>query len=82
MDDLVANGLVDTNIVEAHQLLTQMLVTMRLIAPETTTPSEESCELMAKACGSDYWNDLLARHDEARQSVSALWNRVKEGKPR
>jgi glutamate-ammonia-ligase adenylyltransferase len=82
IDELVANGFVGTNIVEAQRLLTQMLVTIRLIAPETTTPSEESCELMAKACGSDYWNDLLARHDEARQSVSALWNRVKEGKPR
>jgi glutamate-ammonia-ligase adenylyltransferase len=82
IDELVADGIADTNIAGAQRLLTQMLVTIRLIAPETTTPSEESCELMAKACGSDSWNELLARHDEARQSVSALWNRVKEGKPR
>jgi len=79
VDELVANDLVDENIAGAQRLLTQMLVTIRLIAPETTTPSEESCELMAKACGSDSWNELLARHDEARQSVLALWNRVKEG---
>ena len=82
VDELVADGIADTNIAGAQRLLTQMLVTIRLIAPETTTPSEESCELMAKACGSDSWNELLARHDEARQSVSALWNRVKEGKLR
>jgi glutamate-ammonia-ligase adenylyltransferase len=54
-----------------------MLITIRLIAPQTTSPSDESCELMAKACGSDSWSELLARHDEARQSVSALWDRVK-----
>jgi glutamate-ammonia-ligase adenylyltransferase len=79
VDELAANDIVGENIAGAQRLLTQMLVTIRLIAPETTTPSEESCELMAKACGSDSWNELLARHDEARQSVLALWNRVKEG---
>lgn len=82
LEELAANGLVSTNVVMAQKLLTQMLITIRLVAPETTSPSEESCELMAKACGSDNWNELLARHDEARQSVSALWQRVKEGKRR
>ena len=79
VDELIANNLIETNVREAQHLLTQMLVTIRLIAPETATPSDESCELMAKACGSESWTELLARHDEARQSVSALWQRVKEG---
>ena len=56
-----------------------MLVTIRLLAPKTTTPSDESCGLMAKICGFDSWAELLARHDEARQSVSALWDSVKKG---
>jgi hypothetical protein len=56
-----------------------MLITIRLIAPESATPSEESCELMARACGSESWSELLARHDEARHIVSALWERVKGG---
>jgi glutamate-ammonia-ligase adenylyltransferase len=77
VDELVAAGFIDAKVVHAQRLLTQMLVTIRLIAPESTMPSDESCELMAKACGSDSWNALLARHDEARHSVSALWNRVK-----
>ena len=80
VNELAADGFIDPNIVSAQRLLTQMLVTIRLVAPETTTPSDESCELMAKACGSDSWNELLACHEEARQSVSALWERVKEGK--
>jgi glutamate-ammonia-ligase adenylyltransferase len=79
VDELIANGLIEAKIADAQHLLTQMLVTIRLVAPQTTSPSEESCELMARACGSESWSELLARHDEARQSVSALWNQVKEG---
>ncbi|HET8534435.1 MAG TPA: glutamine-synthetase adenylyltransferase, partial [Sphingomicrobium sp.] len=82
VDELIANDLIEANIAEAQHLLTQMLVTIRLVAPQTTSPSEESCELMARACGSESWSELLARHDEARQSISALWQRVKEGKRR
>ncbi len=77
VETLAGAGLVDTSVVSAQRLLSEMLITIRLIAPETTRPTEESCELMAHACGSDGWDELLARHDEARQSVSALWTRVK-----
>jgi [glutamine synthetase] adenylyltransferase / [glutamine synthetase]-adenylyl-L-tyrosine phosphorylase len=73
-------GFVDTKIIDAQRLLTEMLITIRLVAPQTTTPSEESCELMARACGAETWSDLLARHDEARQSISQLWERVKESR--
>ena len=70
-------GFLDENIIAAQHLLTEMLITIRLVAPETTRPSEESCELMARACGCEGWDGLLARHDEARQCVSALWEEVK-----
>lgn len=76
---LAATGLADAKIIQAQQLLTEMLVTIRLVAPETTTPSEESCELMARACGAQGWRELLARHDDARHSVAQLWDRVKGG---
>lgn len=82
IDALIANDLLDEKIAEAQRLLTEMLVTIRLVAPQTTSPSEESCELMAQACGSGSWSELLARHDEARQSVLELWQQVKEGKRR
>ena len=74
---LADSDLIEENVVSAQRLLTEMLVTIRLVAPETTSPSEESCELMARACGAENWNDLLARHDDARHCVSALWDRVK-----
>jgi glutamate-ammonia-ligase adenylyltransferase len=81
IEEFARDNLIDASIVDTQRLLTQMLVTIRLIAPETASPSDESCELMARACGSDSWKELLARHDAARHSVSALWTQVKEGKP-
>jgi [glutamine synthetase] adenylyltransferase / [glutamine synthetase]-adenylyl-L-tyrosine phosphorylase len=77
--ELSEEGLIGANIVSAQLLLTEMLVAIRLVAPKTTNPSEESCELMAGACGAQSWAELLARHDEARHSISALWERVKGG---
>ncbi len=77
---LAKDGFIEQNVVDAQTLLTKMLVTIRLVAPETTSPSDESLELMARACGAECWAGLLARHDEARHSISELWNRVKEGK--
>ena len=77
---LAKAGLISTNIVAAQKLLTEMLITIRLLAPQTTTPSEESFELMARACGAESWPELLARHDEARQSISTLWEKVKESR--
>jgi glutamate-ammonia-ligase adenylyltransferase len=71
--------LIPANIVEAQKLLTEILVTIRLLAPETASPAQESCELMARACGAAGWGQLLARHDEARQSISELWQRVRGG---
>ncbi|MDQ3483662.1 MAG: bifunctional [glutamate--ammonia ligase]-adenylyl-L-tyrosine phosphorylase/[glutamate--ammonia-ligase] adenylyltransferase [Pseudomonadota bacterium] len=79
VEQLAQAGLLNEKIADAQKLLIKMLVTIRLVAPETTSPSEESCELMAKACGADSWPQLLARHDEARHSISQLWERVKGG---
>jgi len=79
VEQLAAKGIINVKIVEAQKLLTQMLVSMRLFAPESGSPTPESCELMARACGAGSWAELLARHDEARQCVSALWEKVKEG---
>jgi [glutamine synthetase] adenylyltransferase / [glutamine synthetase]-adenylyl-L-tyrosine phosphorylase len=74
---LAEAGLISANIVDAQRLLTEMLVTIRLIAPETARPTAESCELMAKACGATGWDELLEAHEKARHSVSALWTKVK-----
>jgi glutamate-ammonia-ligase adenylyltransferase len=76
VERLAADGLVDAKIIHAQHLLTRMLVALRLIAPDLNPPPEGR-ELMARACGATNWNELLARHDAARQSIAALWNEVK-----
>lgn len=76
VEQLVADGLIDQEIVGAQKLLTRMLVTLRLIAPDLR-PTQESRELMARVCGAANWDELLARHDAARQSISELWEKVK-----
>jgi glutamate-ammonia-ligase adenylyltransferase len=78
--ELTEAGFLATNVAKAQELLTEMLVAIRLLAPEAANPTEESCELMARACGAGSWNELLALHDEARACVLALWDKVKEGR--
>jgi len=77
IETLVAAGLMQPCIVPAHDLLTRMLVTMRLVAPGGGEIEQESRALVAEVCGHDEWEALLAAHDEARQSIAALWASVK-----
>ena len=59
-------------------LLTRMLVMMRLVAPADVKPNSETWQVVADACGAASWDELLAEHDAARQSVAALWDRIKQ----
>ena len=61
------------------RLLSRILVTMRLVAPDGSVPPAESRPLVAEVCGYADWDALLAAHDQARQRVAALWDRVKDG---
>jgi glutamate-ammonia-ligase adenylyltransferase len=74
LEQLEAASLIPANIVSAQNLLTRMLVMMRLVAPGDVKPTAETWNLVALACGAGSWDELLAEHDAARQSISALWN--------
>jgi glutamate-ammonia-ligase adenylyltransferase len=75
---LAAAGLIDTNIIGAQRLQTRMLVMKRLVAPDGHEPNPSTWELVAAACGVADHDALLAEHAAARQSVAALWNRIKD----
>jgi glutamate-ammonia-ligase adenylyltransferase len=76
---LVEADLIDTQ-TDAHlRLLSRLLVTMRLVAPDGSVPPAESRPLVAEVCGYPDWDALLAAHDEARQRIAALWQRIKDG---
>jgi glutamate-ammonia-ligase adenylyltransferase len=76
---LVKAGLIDAQADGDLRLLSRILVTMRLVAPDGSVPPPESRPLVAAVCGYPDWDGLLAAHDSARQRVAALWNRIKEG---
>jgi [glutamine synthetase] adenylyltransferase / [glutamine synthetase]-adenylyl-L-tyrosine phosphorylase len=77
LEALAAESLVQANVVDALKLLSRMLVMMRLVAPGNVKPTGDTWELVAHACGAASWDELLAEHDAARQSVSRLWNSIK-----
>ena len=76
---LAEAGYIETQADADLRLLSRILVTMRLVAPDGSVPPPESQPLVAEVCGYPDWEALLAAHDEARQRVAALWARVKEG---
>jgi glutamate-ammonia-ligase adenylyltransferase len=77
LEELAAESLVSADIVNALKLLSRMLVMMRLVAPGNVKPTPETWELVAQACGAHSWDELLAEHDAARQSISDLWDSIK-----
>jgi glutamate-ammonia-ligase adenylyltransferase len=74
--DLHAAGLVGADVDPALRLLTRILVTLRLVSPSSAAPAAPSRALVARACGLESWDALVAAHDGARGTVRALWNEV------
>ena len=73
---LIAQGLVPPEIAAAHDFLTRLLVTMRLIAPGGHLPGPASCALLARALHLRDCDHVVARLDAVRQEVRQLWDRL------
>jgi glutamate-ammonia-ligase adenylyltransferase len=69
-------GLLSADFAGAHEFLTRMLVTLRLVSPASSEPPEPSRDVVARACGQAQWTALLARLDEARTLIRGEWRRV------
>lgn len=74
--EVVAAGLIDPGMATAHDLLTRMLVTLRLVAPTSKNIEEASRNLVAQRCGTADWEGLLADYGKARQCVTTEWRRL------
>jgi glutamate-ammonia-ligase adenylyltransferase len=72
---LVAAGHLGEDMVTAHELMTRLLVALRLMSPDCDYPPETSRALIAKAAGQESWDALLDGYDKARQCVIDEWNR-------
>ncbi len=73
---LVAAGLLPASLGDAHDVLTRLLVVLRLVSPAAEEPSEPAKAVIARACGLADWPAVLAALDAARQSVSESWRRI------
>ena len=67
---------VEPKLATAYDLLTRMVVTLRLVAPGLDDPGAATRPVVVRACGAADWDDLLARLDVARQGVACAWERV------
>ncbi|GAA4034872.1 bifunctional [glutamine synthetase] adenylyltransferase/[glutamine synthetase]-adenylyl-L-tyrosine phosphorylase [Sphingomonas rosea] len=76
---LAGAGLIDAVAVDDLRLLSGFLVVMRLVAPGAVALSEASQPLVAKLCGQEDWDALLAALDAARSRIAARWNKVRTG---
>ncbi len=73
---LVEAGALDPAMADAHDLLTRMLVTLRLVAPASRDVPDASKMLVAQRCGSEDWSALLADYEAARHVVRDQWRRL------
>ena len=62
--------------ITANDLLSRMLVTLRLVSPSSQNVADASQALVAERCGAADWDSLLAEYDAARQCVSREWHRL------
>ena len=76
IEQLAAAGLLPAGLMRAHDLLTRLLVTLRLISPDAQEPSPAARETLVRACGVADWPALLAALEEARQSVRNAWRAI------
>ncbi|MDM8009545.1 MAG: bifunctional [glutamine synthetase] adenylyltransferase/[glutamine synthetase]-adenylyl-L-tyrosine phosphorylase [Parasphingorhabdus sp.] len=72
---LVDAGHLGEDMVTAHELMTRLLVALRLMSPDCDYPPETSRALIARAAGQESWEALLDGYDKARQCVIDEWNR-------
>ncbi|MGN6497444.1 MAG: bifunctional [glutamine synthetase] adenylyltransferase/[glutamine synthetase]-adenylyl-L-tyrosine phosphorylase [Tsuneonella sp.] len=70
---LVARGLLPAELIEAHKLMTRLLVAARLLAPGLERPEPAAAQALAEACGAPGYDALLQAFAAARQSVARAW---------
>ncbi len=79
IDALVAIGRLSAGLHDAHDFLTRLIVTMRLVAPDAQVPPETTQPILAAALGCSDWPALLVRLDAARQVVHQTWQEIVNG---
>ena len=72
IDALVAKRLLPASARKAYAMLTRLLVTVRLVAPDAQEPPPSTRNLIARALDLPDWEAVIARFTALRQEVAAL----------
>ncbi len=75
---LVKKGLLPAGLEAAHDLMTRLLVALRLVAPDGKAPPTATQAIVAQATGHQGWDEVVAALDAARQTVRDCWAQVRE----
>lgn len=75
---LAERGLVPAGLEAAHDLMTRLLVALRLVAPDGNAPPSATQAIVAQATGHQSWDDVVVALDAARQTVRDCWAQVRE----
>jgi glutamate-ammonia-ligase adenylyltransferase len=70
---LAGQGLIPAALGEAHDFLTRLLVTLRLVAPDAQLPAEATRPVLAHAVGAADWDEAVASFERHRQEVARIW---------
>lgn len=73
---LLAAGCAPPELAGAHDLLTRMLVCLRLLAPGGDVPPPAAAARVARACGLPDWAALEEAHGAARAAVDAFTHSI------
>ncbi|MDP5103807.1 MAG: bifunctional [glutamate--ammonia ligase]-adenylyl-L-tyrosine phosphorylase/[glutamate--ammonia-ligase] adenylyltransferase [Erythrobacter sp.] len=76
LSGLVAAGLLPDALIAPHALMTRMLVAGRLLAPDGREPPPSAARALARACGYDSYDALMAAFAAARDSVAQAWKQI------
>lgn len=79
IDALIGAGLALPSLRAAHDLLTRLLVTLRLVAPDAEAPDPSTAALVARALGLADWEAVVATLAATREEVERFWREVTNG---
>ena len=68
--------MLDHEVIGAHQLMTRLLVSTRLLAPDLQAPPAASARALARACQQESLDDLLHALTKARHGIATAWHKA------
>jgi [glutamine synthetase] adenylyltransferase / [glutamine synthetase]-adenylyl-L-tyrosine phosphorylase len=66
----------EVDLAAAHRLMTRLLVTLRLVAPDLDTPPAVTQDRIARACRTKDWDDLMMQLAHTQTNVSTFWKQM------